>query len=405
MKYIMLIIGAALASLQTVRAQDPLQAEIDALKRRVGELEDAQAAHLEGVSGRALVQAYSARSFDFGGHLTSLFAWIRGESGSATGHVASLVELSMKARIDDHWSVFATPGFYTFNGGLIDDPATPATPGDPAFTPDDDSQRVFLSRLVTEWKSSDALLLRGGVVGSPHGVTNREYFLPSRIIGQANLHTRHFLINSLYPQLFQGVAATGKCSIGRDWVEYDAYFGVDPDLPSDGLGGARLGYHFSELGLTVAVDYGRGTRPDDDDASTNFGYLQAPFAGMFNVGRDYQFGGIDFDLRKGSLLARAELYYSAERGFEDQRAASFEGSWFFLPEWSVSYRFDWYERGEDFDVFAAGVVDLGTSTEHVVGLSFNPDESIRLRLDWHHNNLPASDDVVDYVNFSWSVSF
>jgi hypothetical protein len=71
----------------------------------------------------------------------------------------------------------------------------------------------------------------------------------------------------------------------------------------------------------------------------------------------------------------------------------------------VSYRFDWYERGEDFDVFAAGIVDLGTSTEHVVGLSFNPDESIRLRLDWHHNNLPASDDVVDYVNFSWSVSF
>ena len=399
------IVGVVLALTGMAVAQESVQAELEALKKRVAELEDAQAEHEDGVSGRALVQAFSARSLDFGGHLTSLFASVHGASATATGHVVSLAELYLKARIDDHWSAFATPGFYSFNGGLLDNPATPATPGDPTFSRDLDTQRVFLSRLVTEWRHSDALSVRGGIVGSPHGVTNREYFLPSRIVGQSNLHTRYFLQNTLYPQTVQGVSVSGKQAHGQNWLEYDAYFGVEPDSADDGIGGARVGYHVAELGLTLAVDHGRGTRESDDDPTTNFGYLQAPFAGVFNAGRDYRFAGIDVDLRKGDLLARAELYYSAEDGFEDQRAVSVEGTWFFATQWSASYRFDFYDRGEDFSVFAAGVVELGTSTEHVVGLSFNPNDYVRLRLDWHHNNLPSSDDVVDYVNVSWSISF
>jgi hypothetical protein len=389
-----------------VQAQEGAQGELDALKKRVTELEDAQSKYDEKLGGRALVQAFSARSLDFGGHLTSLFTYIDGEAASEAGHMVSLVELFLKARIDDHWSAFATPGFYTFNGALVDNPATPFVAGDPVFTVDDSAQsRTFLSRLVTEWKHSDALVVRGGIVGSPHGVTNREYFLPSRIVGQASLHTRFFLANQLYPQVVEGMSVSGKHVFGEDWIEYDAYFGVEDDSADDGIGGARVGYAFSALGLTAAANYGRGTHQSDADPTTNFGLLQSPFAGAFNAGRDYQFGGIDVDLRKGDLLARAEAYYSAEDGFADQRAASIEGSWFLTPQWATSYRFDFYDRGEDFNIFSSSVVELGTSTEHVFGLSYNPNESVRLRLDLHHNNLPGSDDTVDYLNFSWSISF
>ncbi|MBL8752102.1 MAG: hypothetical protein JNK15_02270 [Planctomycetes bacterium] len=400
------IAGAVVALVAVAAAQEGVQAEVEALKKRVAELEDAQAEREESVSGRALVQAFSARSLDFGGHLTSLFTWIDGESDSEAGHMVSLVELYLKARIDDNWSAFATPGFYTFNGGLLDNPATPFTAGDPAFVADDISQsKTFLSRLVTEWRHGDALVLRGGVIGSPHGVTNREYFLPSRIVGQANLHSRYFLTNTLYPQVVEGLSASGKHVLGQDWVEYDVYFGAEDNSAADGIGGARIGYTFAEIGLTLAANYGRGTREATATPATNFGILQAPFAPNFNLGRDYQFGGIDADYRKGDLLVRAEGYYSAEDGFEDQRAASLEGSVFVAPQWSATYRFDYYDRGEDLNLFTTTVLPLGASTEHVFGVSFNPNDSVRLRLDWHHNNLPGSDDVVDYVNFSWSISF
>ncbi len=406
MKNPLTISVAMLAVAAMASAQEGVQAEIDALKKRVNELEDSQEKNEEMLGGRALVQAFSARSLDFGGHVTSLFTYIDGESDSEAGHMVSLVELYLKARIDDHWSAFATPGFYTFNGALLDNPATPFVAGDPLFVADDISQaKTFLSRLVTEWRNGDALVLRGGVLGTPHGVTNREYFLPSRIVGQANLHARYFLTNTLYPQIVEGASASGKHVLGQNWIEYDVYFGAEDNSAADGIGGARLGYTLSDFGLTVAANYGRGTREATAAPATNFGILQSPFAPAFNLGRDYQFGGLDFDYRKGDVLMRSEAYYSAEDGFEDQRAASIEGSWFFQPQWSASYRFDFYDRGEDLNLFTTTVLPLGTSTEHVFGLSYNPNDSVRLRLDLHHNNLPGSDDTVDYLNFSWSISF
>lgn len=71
----------------------------------------------------------------------------------------------------------------------------------------------------------------------------------------------------------------------------------------------------------------------------------------------------------------------------------------------MTYRFDYYERGSDLNVFTASVQSLNWVTEHVVGLNFNPNNSVRLRLDLHHMNLPNTDDTVDFVNFSWSASF
>ena len=407
-----LFVCTALLAPGLLRAQDPeVQKELKALRERLDELEDQQAKTSERLGSRAVAQAYTAKSLDIGGHVTSLFSYIDGESGSEAGHQVSLVELFLKAQLDEQWSLFATPGFYTFNGGLVDNPATPATNGDPSFTRDEiATSDTFLSRILAQWKYSDLLQIQGGIVGSPHGTTNREYFIPSRTIAQANLHTRFFLANQLYPQLLEGFRASGKFAVGSNALDYDLYFGVEDNSADDGVGGGRLAFVMSDLGLTIAANYGRGTRETLPTAPvnltlTNFGALQSPFAGQFNLGRDYQFGGIDLDLRQGDLLMKTELYYSAEDGFTDQRAASTEWTYFVHPKWGVSYRFDYYDRGEDLNVFLAAVAPLGTATEHVVGVNFNPNESVRLRLDLHHTNLPNSDDTVDYLNFSWSASF
>lgn len=412
-KNTVLLVCASLFAVGDLMAQDPeVQKELKELRERLDELEDQQVKTSEKLGSRALAQAYSALSLDVGGHVTSVFSYIDGEADTEIGHQVSLIELYLKAKLDEQWSLFATPGFYTFNGALLDNPATPTTAGDPSFIRDEiATSDTFLSRILAEWKYSDALTVQGGVVGSPHGITNREYFIPSRAVAAGNLHTRLFLSNQLYPQLLEGLKVSGKLPVGGDTVEYDVYYGTEPDSASDAVYGARLAYVMSDLGLTVAGNYGRGTRETLPTAPvnltlTNFGALQSPYSGQFNLGRDYEFGGLDLDLRSGDLMMRTELYYSREDGFLDQKAASTEWTWWLgQGKWGVTYRFDYYERGSDLNVFAASVQSLNWVTEHVVGLNFNPNNSVRLRLDLHHMNLPNTDDTVDFVNFSWSASF
>lgn len=391
-------------------AQDPeLQSELQDIRERLDEIEELQMETSEKVGGRAILQAYTAEAFDFGGHVTSLFSHIEGEANSETGHLVSLVELFLKGRLNDEWSVFAAPGFYTFNGGLLDNPATPTVAGDPVYTADTQAiENLFVSRIYGQWAPSDLFQVQGGVIGSPHGTTNREYFIPARTIAAGNLHTRVFLSNQLYPQVVRGVKASGKRTVGEeDWIEYDVYFGTDESNAADALGGARVGYRFGAAGLTVAANYGQGTRFASASPTTNFGVLQSPFAADYNLERDYRFGGVDVDWRTGPFIFKGEAYYSAEDGVTDQRALSAEATYFVTPEWGVSYRYDFYDRGADMNVFAPGmpVLDLGHSTEHVVGVTYNPHPSVRLRLDLHHNNLPNTSDTVQFANLSWSLSF
>ncbi len=391
-----------------------MQKALQDLRERVDELEEQQARTAERVGDRAAAQSYSAQSLDFGGHVSSLFTAMRGENDSEAGHVVSILELFLRAQLDEHWSLFAAPGFYTFQGALLDDPTTPTT-GDPTFTAASTSEAdTFLSRAYGQWRASDMLQVQGGIVGSPHGTTNREYFIPARTIGQANLHTRVFLANQLYPQQLAGLRASGKLPLGdgTDQIEYDAYFGTEDDSPADGIGGGRLAYVFGDWGLSVAANYGRGTREQlaPADILTNVGLLQSPFPAAFNGGRDYQFVGLDVDWRRGDFIAKLEAYVSDESQYDDQKAFSAECSWFVQPELAITYRFDYYDSGSDEMVvsllpFATMAAPRGHSTEHVLGICYDPVASVRLRLDLHHNLLPNTDDTVDYVNLSWSISF
>ncbi|MCA8974939.1 MAG: hypothetical protein KDC98_09465 [Planctomycetes bacterium] len=398
-------------------AQDPesTRQRLDEITQRLDEVEEMQAHMSDRLGSRALAQAYTASSLDIGGHVTSVFSYLDSNNGTEVGHSVSLFELYFKAQIDDQWSLFATPGFYTFNGALLDDPTT-TTSGDPAFITDDTSEaRMFLSRLYAQWKYSDGLQLQGGVVGSPHGTTNREYFIPARTIANGNLHTRQFLANTLYPQTLEGLRASGKAAIGagEDWVEYDAYYGTEDNSADDPIYGARLAYVFGGLGLSVAANYGRGTREGltaPTDILSNVAVLQAPFPSRFVGTRDYEFVGVDLDWRHGDLVAKTEAYISSEGSYDDQRALSTEWTWFMSPQWGLGYRFDYYDAGSDLAVVSLAPFTLletqrGHSTEHVVGITFDPNESVRLRLDFHHNNLPNTKNTADFVNFSWSVSF
>lgn len=389
--------------------QDPVKTagELTELRQRLEELEEQQVRILERIGSRPLAQSYSGRSLDLGGHVSSLFTHMDGVDGNTTGHVVSIFELYVKAQIDDQWSLFATPGVYLFNYGLLDDPATPAA-WDPRLEPGDNSSvDTYVARLLAEWRHRDELTVQAGMVGTPHGPANREYFIPARQIAQANLHTRYFLGNQLYPQQLLGGKLSGKLGFGDEQLrwEYDLYFGTEAEQPDDGIGGARLAMHFAGQGLTLAGNYGRGTRAATASPDTNFGALQAPFPGSRFATRDYEFFGIDVEWRQGDFLHRTEAYHSREQGFAAQRAFSSETSWFCHAQWALSYRFDYYDPGSDWNPLLSAVLDQGQATEHVFGICFLPTDSVRLRLDTHHLRLPRSDDSLNYWNLSWSISF
>lgn len=403
-----LLAGTLLASFAAAQNPDVAK-ELKELRERIDEIEEMQFENSERLGDRALVQAFSARSFDLGGHVTSLFTAMDGEASTAAGHLVSLVELFVKAELDDDWSLFASPGFYTFNGGLLDSPLTPTTAGDPTFTADTAAtENLFVSRIYGEWKPSDGFRVQGGIVGSPHGTTNREYFIPARTIAANPMSSRVFLANQLFPQNLRGLKASGKLTVGEsDWVEYDVYYGGQTDIAGGGddpIYGGRAGYTFGDLGLTVAANVGRGTRQGAATPATNAAVLQSPFTASYFTTRDYEFAGLDVDWRKGAFIFKGEAYVSSESGLADQRALSAETTYFVHPQWGVSYRYDFYDAGGDILPIPLRV-DLGHATEHVIGIAYNPHPSVRLRLDLHHTSLPNTPNEVQFVNLSWSLSF
>jgi hypothetical protein len=408
---ILLLLPAAAA------AQDPeTKQALQQLTQRIDELEEQQLKTADRVGGRAMFQAYTANSVDLGGHVTSVFTAMSGEGSTEVGHLVTLLELYLKARIDDHWSLFAAPAFYTFNGGLTDDPVTTTIVGDPVFTASETTLTdVFLSRAQAEYGFDDRLQLQAGLIGTPHGTTIREYYIPSRFVVAGNLHTRYFLGNQVFPQQLFGARASGKAALGdAQRLEYDAYFGSEDDSPADGIGGARLAFVTGANDVSIAANWGRGTREGFPPApltdpfplyTANVPFLQAPFPAQFNLTRDYEFAGIDVEWRTGPLLLRTEAYYSAERDVADQRAFSQEVNWFVADDVTLTYRFDYHDAGADLDPFGTAVRPLGHATEHVAGVCWSPNAGVRLRLDVHHQLLPNSDETVQFVNVSWSLSF
>ena len=390
-------------------AQDPVlelrrefEARLGELERRLAEQEEHNAELEERIGSRAALQSYSARSVDLGGHLSALWTGFHGRDGTSVGNYAALLELYLKAQVDEHWSLFATPGFFTASGISFVDP------DEPVFGRLDRSEAVdfavLMTRAYAEYHAGDALRWRAGVIGTPHGTINREYFIPSRITGLTPLMTRLFTGNQLYAQMLIGTSLSGSVPIGAaggNELQYEAYFGSETNDSDDPEGGARLGLRLDDPGATVAVNWGRGRRSSFTDLTGFPVQFNTPIAGHFpwpsasDTRHAYEFVGVDLDVRKGDLQLQAEAYHSREAGGEDHKGAFLQPTWFFTPGFAISYRFDYFDTG----------ADRGHATEQVLTLLHDASANVRLRLDFHHMELPASDASLQFLNFSFSTSF
>jgi len=390
------LVGALAA---TVAGQE--NEKVQELEERVDELEEMLFNMDSRIGSRPLWSSYSGVDVNLGGHVLSLGTALFGEDSSDVGHYVTLLELFVQADLSKEWSLFATPGFFIVNNTSFQDVRNPSL-----SQSDGEQNNLFLSRAYAQWTHSDKLSIQGGIFGTPHGVVNREYFIPSRIMWNSPLHTRTFLSNQLYPQNLQGLKAAGQWSVGDagNRIRWEAYVGTEGNNPNEPTVGGRLSYTFADLGLEIAGNVGRGQR---EDFATLFGVppafagpanptsIQSPFPSVPDNRNDYLFGGVDVDFRSGPWQAFFEGYYSAEDGFEDKRALSAQTSYFWTDDWATSYRFDYFDWGHG----------RGHATEHSVGLMFQATESVRIRLDFSHQEQPNSPDAIDFINFGFTAAF
>lgn len=368
------------------------------LLERIEELEAITADLEHKQSSTGPVHTFSAERISLGGHLTSVFTHIRAEDGNETGHAVTLAELFLTAEITDRLSVFVTPGFTHLT------PPAYINNRHPNLNASDSLSDVLLARAYGEFRYHPLLNVQAGIIGTPHGITNREYFIPSRRLTSSNLHTRIFLDNMLYAQHLVGVKLSGQRLLGEHGTRslgYDLYLGSEHADPNGSEWGLHVSHRWNDLGLSLAANYGHGGRESFSDlngglpTAFNVPILSSPFPGVSNVRNSYDFAGLDLDWRGERASLRLEAYRSWEEGQEDRKAFSVMPGFQLRDDTGLSYRFDYFAAGQG----------LGIATEHSLGIYYDYRPQARLRLDLAHQELPNSADAVDYLVLSFSLSF
>lgn len=387
---------------QGAGTQDPDKAEIQELRDRITDLEDLVLETDEKVGSRALWNAYSdVDNVDLGGHLLSSFTHMDGDQGSETGHYITLLELFVKVKFDDNWSLFASPGFFNVTV------ANQTNQANPTLSPNNTG--LIVARSFLEYKDGEKFSVQAGVIGTPHGVTNREYFLPSRLILNGPSHVRTFLSNQLYALNMFGARAAGRINLEEDASRafiYDAYLGTATDNPNELLFGGRAGYRLEELGLEIALNYSHGTRgtfAENNPMLAAFGAMnpivaQSPFPSAHPFRASYDVFGVDIDWRKDANFAKVEVYTTEEENFQDKDAVSFRVGRFWTPQFATTIGWDYFDYG----------YNLGVSRETTLGLMVEPIENIRIRLDSIYQQLPNVGPGIDDLaifNLSFTAAF
>lgn len=369
-------------------------------EERIHYLEDTSDALEEAVGGdRAVARVYSAKALDLGGHISGQYWSYHGQDGDVTGFYAIFTELYIKAELGEDWSLFATPGVYAISDVQLQDLRNPE------ITIEKDHFQVIMARAYLQWSPEDELRIRAGIQSTELGVISRSGFIPDRILGTPPLMSRIYTLNSLYPQVVNGVSVGGRLGAGNqpsDWWEYSAYVGSEIQSPSDPALGARLGYFFGKLGLTVNVSYAHGVRQDASSflgmpvpQAANLAYSISPVPVFSNEQNRFDLGGIDLEFSKGDFGLKAEAFLSSEDSqvMKDKTGFFVQPTWWFAEQAALTYRFDYYDSGHGF----------GPARENVLGITWDPIPALRLRAAYYRTDYRQ--EILNAVSLSFSVSF
>ena len=326
------------------------------------------------VGSRALVRAFDATQFDFGGFLHSTFTHINGENGSATSFDRLTFELLFKIQFSERFSAFFAQAFIRESNTRFTDTFQRTSPGF-AFS----GSGGMKTPLVIAWanyRQSDALNIQIGRYITPFGIINIEHFPAILLDPEQPQFLRPFSGDTIFPNFMTGVQVHGQMFFADDSLQYNVYTGLfTGSSPEQFYTGIRGAYTFGQLGSTVGINLGTGKRSLTTTAPETIRPSQNSTFYMY---------GIDLLIDNGPILWKSELFFTDE----DSRSGGNRFAYYTQPayrindQWIAFYRYDFLNDGSLQIAPTSGGPRLqspGNSTEHVLGMNFLPVPNVRLR--------------------------
>ena len=322
------------------------ESRFDELSERIGDVEDVVLDVDERVGSRAVVNAFDAKKLDIGGFLLETLTHVDGEDGSATSFNRQVFELLVKAELSDKFSMFVAQAFTREASPTFTDPEGRRSPdfnlGTGAPTP----------IAWANYRHSDAFNVRVGRWVTPHGIINIDHFPAILLDTEQPQFLRPFGGQTIFANFQTGVQVHGKQFFGAkgsklDYAFYVGNFGGNQDNFN---AGGRLAYTLADTGFTFGINGAFGKRAE-------------------GINSDYTLFGADLLYDKGPILWKTEYHRTDEDFGEDRTAFYTQPAWRFQDDWFAFYRYDFLDDGQA----------RGDRREHVLGLTFNPLPSVRLR--------------------------
>ncbi len=327
-----------------------------------------------------------ALSVDLGGYLTQRLTVAKGADLAATPDRSSAGVLGTLERDDSRIFVGLT---------FAQEQALDLTePADPHFG--EVGLRLDHAVAWVEQELDDRLTVRAGRFATPLGTMNRRVFLPSRTAIVRPQMVRPAGGQTLFPTFLNGVRLRGKAFLGHDPADrlrVHAYFGLR-GWDSDWNGGTRVEYRLGKTGLRIAANGSVGHRVAETSRPPEpTGLSVAPEESLQT--NDYQTVGVDAVLDRGRLLWRTGVFKSFEADAPDREGLYTQPTWRFSREWRAFYRFDLLDAGQG----------LTRSTEHAVGVLFQPVPVLQLRAGYLLKRFDATDQTTGIAQASVTLRF
>lgn len=319
---------------------------LDEVEQAVGDVETVTDDLEEKVGSRAVVHAFDAVELDLGGFYNVGITSVWGEDDSAVSVNRQTLELLLKAKLFDDWSLFAAQAFVREGDAVFKDPGARTSPG---FNVKTGTETVLA---WGNYRFSDALNIQAGRFVTPHGIVNIEHFPAILLNPEQPQFLRPFTGDTLFPNFTNGIQVHGRIYLhgGDDLLRYHLYTGSFSDHAEHFNFGGRLAYAPGSSGFDVGANLAYGQRVDGVT--------------------DYALFGGDVLYDKGPILWKTELFATAEDGSSNDRFAFYtQPAWRLDDRWTLFYRFDFLDSGRA----------PGMSLENAVGLSFRPHANIHLR--------------------------
>ncbi|MBT5027215.1 MAG: porin [Nitrospina sp.] len=362
---------------------DDIRERLDEIERELLDL------HLK-QTDKTSVTAFDSMRLDLGGFITQTFTTtFNGDSPDRSSFDQTNFELLMGADVTDRDSLFIALGFLR-QADLVNEAGL------------DVEQRKFADHAnripgIIMWGRHDFDELLDVTYGrwiTPWGIINREHFPPVlmnlsqpqylRAVQPGNL----FGGNTIVPNFLDGIQAHGSKYFGDYQAEYFAYVGNfdgSGSGPSDFISGARLMGALPNRIFTIGFDYQNGVRAVSGAQDSH-----------------YDAWGVDALIDYKGFLLKSEYLRSNERG-----ATGNKESWYIQPSYTRG-KFVLFYRWDVIDTDLDTVNDSAEQTEHVFGVNYFLQPTVRLRAEYVLNRFNLNEDnngkKRDYDNIQLSIT-